>query len=229
MARNLTTLQLVDRARVRADAENRDHISLANWKEFLSIAWGELYTMLVDSGLRYFESEDTITATGASSYALPSDFFQSIGVDRDIDGTRREALTELMVQERNLLRQTGTALSYAIIGTNVELFPTPGSGTYYHVYVPQPADISANADATNVDTVTPDGENFVINHMAAIALAREEADATFAISERERARENFKIWAAERSMNSPRRRQVQDSYSRRDAADFWEGTGGWWW
>lgn len=230
MARNLTTLQLVDRARVRADAENRDHISLANWKEFLSIAWGELYDMMVESGLRYFESEDTITADGSSSYALPSDFYRSIGVDRDVDGTKREALDELMVQERNLLRQTGTALSYAIIGTNIELYPTPGSGTYYHVYVPQPSDISGNADGDNVDVVNPQGEKFVICHMAATALAREESDATFMISEREKAENAFRIWAADRSMNSPRRRQVHDSYGYRDAGDYYHGdSGGWWW
>lgn len=232
MARNLTTLQLVDRARVRADAENRDHISLANWKEFLSIAWGELYMMLVDSGLRYFESSDTITATGASSYALPSDFLAHIGVDRE-SGTRRVALTELMVQERNQLRQTGEALAFAVVGTNVELYPTPGSGTYYLIYVPQPSDISANADGTNVDVVTPDGENFVINHMAATALAREESDATFAITERERSRERFKVWAADRSLNSPRRRVVNDQMGGSDAADYlngdyWGGPGGWW-
>lgn len=238
MARNLTTLQLVDRARVLADAENREHISLANWKEFLSVAWGELATMLSDAGLRYFESEDTITTDGNASYALPSDFDRSLGVDYEVSSTtgERRALSSMMLQQRNYGSATSgqTASGYAIVGQNVRLYPTPPSGqTYYHVYIPQPADISANADGTNVDVVNSHGEAYVINAMAAVALAKEEADASFVISQREKAEANFNVWAANRLMESSRRPQVEGDYYDRfgeDAGDYRDrgGGGGWW-
>lgn len=211
MARTRTLLTLVTRAQQRCDLENADDPAASEWKSLVSLAYAELYAILAESGMRYFETEATITATGAASYALPADHLSTIGVDR-LDGTIRRELDELMVQERNATTgQTGEARYYALVGANLVLYPPPASGTYYHTYVPQPADLSSGADGDLVDVVVPAGEAFVIWHVAVNALTKEGSDVGGAVIERERARQQVTEWSTLRALNTPRRRVVSDS------------------
>lgn len=233
MARSFTVLQLVTRAKYAADMENQSFISDTEWKTYLSTAYAELYAILVESGMRYFESEDTITADGNHSYALPADFLTSIGVDYEISATsgERRYLQPLMVQERNMFTGVGSAnqaIGYSLTGSNIRLYPTPASGqVYYHVYVPQPTEHSASADGTSIDVVTPDGEAFITWHMAFRALSKEQSDTADSRNEREAARARVTSWAILRAINEPRRRIVQQNLGLNsyDPGDYW-GRGG---
>ena len=143
-------------------------------------------------------------------------------------------LQELMAQERNFFAGVvgaGEARAYALVGSNLVLYPTPPSGqTYKHVYVAQPADLSAAVDGTTLEMATSDGEAFLIWSVTVLALAKEESDTSIAQGEREAARERVWNWAMLRAFNTPRRRIVDSGPGldgTYDPADYW-GRGGSW-
>lgn len=202
-------------------------LSAAEWKDNFSSAWGEFYGILVDSGLRYFETEATVTTDGTASYALPSDHLATIGVDYSVNANtgQRRHLVPLMAQHRNrysALSGASEAYRYALVGSNLQLYPTPPtSQTYYHVYVPQPTDYSEAADDVVIDVVTPDGEQFLTYSLAVFGALKEESDASVFQQEREAARKRVEHWATMRAMNEPRERVVSDSdYYQRDEGDW---------
>jgi len=224
MAFTRTMLQLVGQCQRRADKEEDGHVGVTyanEWKEMISEVYGELHAAVAGTGARYFETEATITATGASSYALPSDHLSTIGVDRVVDSAgRRQSLCELMVQERDIfLGQTGEAWLFAFTGTNIALYPTPTTGTYKHIYVPQPTDYSAASNSTSVDLINNDGYKFVVWGVASIAMHKGDDNQQRAMMERDAARERLVEWAVLRALTMPKRRQVTELDLRR-GGDF---------
>ncbi len=202
--------------------ENQESISTTEWKHMISTAYGELFSHVAETGLRYFEATETITATGATSYNEPAAMLSTVGVEFVVNaqGERRN-LRELMPQERNIFRGlTGEAVAYELADDQLYLHPNPSSGTYKWIYVPQPPDLSAEVDATNVDVVTPDGEGFLIWAVAVLAKEKEGTDSSFAIAERERCRERVIQWATLRAMHDARRKMVDDQDVWFDSADY---------
>lgn len=220
MARNVTLGTLVTRCQQRADLENDSHVSASEWKALISEMNGEMQLLVAETGMRYFETEATISL---STFALPSDHLATVGVDFVMDAAgRRRSLVETMAQERSAVKgQTGEAWFYALVAQTIELYPVPGTGTYKHIYVPQPPDISASADGTNVDVITPDGEAFIIWGVAVKALAKSESDVRLAMTEREAARERLRSWAQLRSFNTPRRAVGASSALPYEEGDYW--------
>lgn len=228
MPRNVNLIDLVTRCQQRCDRENDPSISPTEWKTLISSSYGELYALIVDSGMRYFETSSSITATGAASYPLPTDHLETIGLDRVLNtgGDTRE-LTEAMIQERNRWSgQTGDAVAYAIIAQTIVLYPKPSSGTYAFVYIAQPPDLSAAADSTPVDVMTVNGEEFLIYATAIKAHAKGETDAQLAVAEREAARIRVKEDAIDRALINPRRRMVREPLGYDGAGHL---PGDWWW
>lgn len=215
MPRSLTVAQIVDRAQKRANMENSDLLSAAEWKQNLSQVFGELYEEVADSGMRYYETEATISTDGSASYALPDGHLSTIGIDYEENSGRRCELSESMIDERN--RYTGSTSSdrahrYALIGANISLYPTPPSGqSYVHVYVPQPTDLSEASDATSVDLINPSGEAFVVWGMSALAKAKEESDFRGDLMQKDRAMVRLKDWAMKRSLITPRRQMMDEN------------------
>lgn len=214
---------LVTRCKQRAGRESDDALTPNEVKALISELVGELHGAIADTGCRVFETEVTITANGAASYALPSDHRDTIGVDLVVDaaGSRR-ALDEIMVQERaGVLGLTGEANYYELAGSTIALYPKPSTGTYKHLYIPQPADLSGSSDATTVDLVTTDGLAFVTWGVAVVAKDKGEAELITAMRERDRAKERVIAWAANhRSVVNPRRRITPEELSDYDAADW---------
>lgn len=223
MARTVTLGTLVTRCQRRCDLQNQDSPSTADWKGEIHLAYAELYGMLAAAGVNLFDTEAVITTDGGQDYPLPADHLVTIGVDYVIDfAGRRRQLSELEVQERNWASgQTGTeAVAYRLSATDVLLYPTPPAGqTYKHIFVPQPADLSAADDSTILEMVTLDGENFLIWAVAAVIKATIGQDSREAREEREAARERVQFWVAQRQLNSGRRRIVMDDID--VLADSW--------
>lgn len=216
--------------------ENQGLISDSEWKMLISLQYAELYALLAETGMRYFETEESIDTTGGSVYGLPEDHLSTVGVDFLVNAStgERRQLQELMVQERNFfagVQGAPEARAYALVGTNIVLYPTPPTGqTYKHVYIPQPADLSSAADGATIEMATSDGEAFLIWSVAVLALAKEESDTSLAQAEREAARERVWNWATLRALNTPRRRTVDSGPGldgTYDPADYW-GRGGSW-
>lgn len=216
---------LVTRCKQRCDLENDEHIPSAEWKSLISEQYGDLWSIVAAAGLRYWETESTITATGAASYAEPDDHLATVGLDFVDSAGHRRPLDEIMVQERHRwIGLTGEAFAYALVDDAIVLYPKPASGTYKLLYIPQPPDLSAFADGDAVDVVTPDGESFLLWGTAVKALAKSETDVNLAMAEREQARVRLQEWANMRSFNQPRRRIVRDGFADYDPID----PSGWW-
>lgn len=217
MARTFTLAQLTTRCKERADSEGASFIDDPEWQGYISTIFAELYELLAESGLRYYESVQSIAASaltangdGGAYIALPADYLGTLGVDYQIDATRRRQLFEIMMQERNAFAgRTGEARAYAIVGANLVLYPTPPTGhTYKHLYLPMPTDYSGSATSTAVDVVVPAGEDFLVWGVVRLALAKEESDTQHAEREFARARERIEAAAQNRAITSPRRRYV---------------------
>jgi len=228
MPRLFTVTELIEMGQLNASMENSDFIEEPEWRNILTTGYAQLYSIVVNSGLRYFERVDTISSVAdTAEYDLPADFLSSVGVDYKVDTAgRRRALTEIMAQERNMYRgSTGNseASFYAFIADKLVLYPTPlASQTYEHVYIPQPKDLRKAPADEKVDVVTPDGEAFLLWHATVRARSKEESDVQIAIVEREQARKRVQEWAVLRSFNSPRRMVAEegdeyaDEYGRYD-------------
>lgn len=231
MARTFTLGTLVTRCKERTDLENSTHIDDSEWKGYISTAFAQLYSILVESGMRYYESTQTISSAsltpsdiGGGVISLPSDFLSTVGVDYVPTGGMREALYELMVQERNVysgVTGAANAEAYCLAGGNLVLLPLPPSGqTYKHIYVPQPTDYSSSADGTSVDVVTPDGEDYLIWTAAMFALTKQEADTSVCERYRKAAEARLDNWATLRSLNTARRTIVSEAIGGWDPADW---------
>lgn len=226
MPRRFALSTLVTRCQQRCDLENENHIAPAEWKALVSEQYGELYSIVAESGLRYFETIDTISTTGAASYAEPADHLGTVLVARVLDSAgRRFDLDEIMAQERSgWSGMTGDAACYALVDDQIYLYPTPPAGQTYEVlYIPQPPDLSSFLDADVIDVVNPDGEAFLIWGVAVKGRAKSESDVQLAMAEREAARVRLIEWSTLRAFNQPRRRIVRDedvSGGNYDAADW---------
>lgn len=225
--RKFTVTNLLLRAQQRADMEDQDFILDPEWLFHLSTAYAELHSLLVASGMRYFEKKQTITTIASTAaYALPDDFLSSLAIDRIVNATtgERRELRELMVQERNLysgLQSAAEARAFSYVGADIVLYPTPpASQTYEHWYVPQPTDFGDANGETKIDVVTPDGEAFLLWAMCVLARDKEEADVSSAMAERERARARVEEWATLRALHAPRRHQVADENDYYEPGDW---------
>lgn len=213
MPRRLEMGTVVERCQRRADLENDGHISAAEWLALISEQYGELYALVAETGLRYFEYTSTLTTTGAAYVSEPSDHLATVRIDYLVNGTttgERRALDELMAQEQprwSGRTASNEARAFALVDDRIYLYPTPPSGQSYEIlYIPQPPDLSTFASDDCVDVVTPDGEAFLIWGVAVKALAKSESNVQLAIAEREAARERLVAWATMRAFNQPRRR-----------------------
>lgn len=210
--------------------ENETFISDPEWNSLISEMYGEQYSIVAESGMRYFESTSTITATGAASYTEPADQLAYIGLDRIVNSTtgERQTLTEVMTQERSQWSGlTGDAVVYSFVDDQIYLYPKPSSGTYQLLYIPQSPDLSVASDSTSVDVVTPDGEAFLIWGVAAKALPKGEMDPSSAVREREASRQRFTEWVTLRALVNPRRRIIDPGRSNLGELEYLD-PGGWW-
>lgn len=208
MAYLVTLGELVTACQQLANQPNAEQLDVAEWKAHISTRYGRVHTTVADTGARCFETEATVNL---SNLALPSDHRSSIGVDFVLDSSgRRRELGELMIQERNVFAGvTGDAFAWALSGTNLKLYPTPTSGTYKHLYVPQPTRYTvASSDSTSVDVLTSDGYDAIVWSVASIALHRAESQQQRAIAEGDAAFARLKEWAVRRSMVMPKRHVI---------------------
>jgi hypothetical protein len=128
-----------------------------------------------------------------------------------------------MIQERDvLLGISGSeARAWCLSGVTLQLFPTPTTGTYKHVYVPQPTRYNTSADSTSIDVVTSDGLEAIGWGVASVALHRSESMQQRAIDESTAAFKRLKEWAVQRSLTMPKRQIVRGLGRRSDINGIW--------
>lgn len=208
MALTFTLGALVRRCQQRANklAAEDGQIQTGEWKEMVSEYYADMHATVTANRARYFETEATITANGATSYTLPSDHMSTEAVSAVISGTtgaRRNLWGPLPFERRaEFLGVNGPADWFGFEGAGIALYPAPLSGTYKHLYVPQPTDYSAAPDPTLVDVINIYGLKFILWGVASIALHRGESSQVRAVDEITRAREQLETWATQRALSS---------------------------
>lgn len=222
MARNLTLGTLVDRCQKRGDVQSDGHVPSTEIKELVSEYFAELLMLATEDGARHIESEQTITASGASSYALNADYLSTVRVDYVLDAAGRVVELEQIgpQEEPDWLGLTGTASKFVLVNSAIKLYPKPLSGTYKHIYVPQPTDLSSAADATTVDVFNIWGERLIVWGVASVAKHKSESDQRRAMSEYNRAREEVMVWAAQLALTAMRKPIVREGEIYADPADW---------
>lgn len=219
MALSLGTLVTLCRQRAARDAGTGgdETLDVTEWKSLIAEYYGELHALIVEKGAGYFFTEATITATGAATYALPSDHLTTLGVDRFLSGSsgaRVPVYGPIAIQERTrLMGLTGNAVRFGFEGTSIGLYPVPSSGSYRHLYVPQPTDYSASADSTSVDVINIYGRKFIIWGVASVAQHKGSESQERAMVEFKRATDQLEYWACQRALTQPSYRVPEDDLS----------------
>lgn len=211
MPRSYTLTDLIRRCQQRCNMEGDPAIAPDEWARLISEAYGELYTIVFESGLEYFERALAVTTTGAQTIGEPVDHLSTVQVAYLVDATARRyiALRELMAQERTIISgQTiasgNFARAFALVDRQIYLYPTPPAGQVYEIrYVPQPVEFTEPA---NLDVVTPDGLSFLVWNVVVMALAKVEIEPSVAMERLEAARDRFTQSVQLRALNAPRRR-----------------------
>lgn len=213
MALSITLGTLVTRCLQRSDKVSDPQVDAPEVKSLISELYGELHALVTEKGARYFETEATITANGsAGGYALPANHLSTVGVDYQVDAAgRRQQLRRLTATRRyQLAGLTGQAYRYALEAANIVLYPNPASGTYRHLYVPQPTDYASSSDGTSVDVINIYGQKFIVWGVASILLHKGESNQIRAVDERDRARAELEYWATLRALHDPNPRLADD-------------------
>lgn len=213
MPRRIPVGTLVTSCKQQVDLENHSVISAAEWLSLVNRAYGELYTIVFESGLQYFEYSANLTTDGTNVLSEMVDHLSTVNLSYVVNATAGQYrdLRELMAQERSgMSGLTGDcARFFSLVDDKIYLYPTPPIGQVYQMrYVPQPPDLGTFASDTCADVVTPDGHEFLIWSVAVKALVKVESDPREAINEREAARIRFTESVQLRALNAPRRRIV---------------------
>ncbi|MAH51621.1 hypothetical protein CMI37_37740 [Candidatus Pacearchaeota archaeon] len=149
MARTRTLQQLRDEIRNRADVTAND-IPDAELDALINGQLARLYRLLTKVNQDYFLSDDTVTVvSGTDEYALPSDFWQVLGVDYQA-GNYWYAMPRFTFSERNKYQRSsvkeGTA--YRVMGANIRFAPVPTWGGTVRLYYIPASPLLVNAGDT---------------------------------------------------------------------------------
>ena len=175
-----TESDLRTRARRRADMENSSFVSDAEIQDYLNSSISELHDFMVKSYEDYFVSEQTYNAPIATGGAnLPDDFYKALGVDYNSGGIT-STLRAYSFTERNIYNTPYAAIDrlaepmYKVEG-KIKLIPTNSqSGTITLYYVPLPTQFSSTV--TEIETIIPGYEEYVVVATAIRMLMKEESD-----------------------------------------------------
>lgn len=188
----MTLGQLRDLSKQKADRENSDFVTDAEWNTYINQSYFELYDLLVQKfGNDYFVSELELTTDGTASLTLPNGvnhsgarpIYKLLGVDVNVGGSdgwvalrkfefiRRNQYTYPNLPT-NVLGAGG--LRYRLVGNTIRFSPTPAAGQTIKLwYVPRMATLLQDNDIA--DGVSGWTEYIAID--AAIkALNKEESD-----------------------------------------------------
>jgi len=176
-----TESDLRSRARRRADMENSTFVTDAEIQDYLNSSIAELHDFMVKSYEDYFVSEQVYNvplATGGVN--LPGDFYKALGVDYSSGGVT-STLRAFSFSERNIYNTPVAVIDrlaqpmYKVEGSKLKLIPTNSqTGTITLYYVPLPTQFSGTV--TEIETIIPGYEEYVVVATAIRMLMKEESD-----------------------------------------------------
>ena len=189
MGRAETCSNLITRAKERADMENDNFISSAEWYRMLNTWTAKLWNHLVKIDPERYQREQTINPVASTSdYEVPADYYGTLGIDWISDNSQEVyvEIKRLFGSEINRYAYTTDTISrgYTYVYNNadpttplIRLIPTPGtSWNYRHRYIVAPPKFAV--DGTDSGELVPGiagFEEYVVIGMAIDARIKEES------------------------------------------------------
>lgn len=157
-----TLAQLRESARERADQqyvagtpEADKFVTDSELTGYINRSIEELYDLIIScyGNDYYIDSYSFSLTANTEAYALPTAFYQMVGVDLEINSSNTVSLKPFMFQERNAYKgypaitQGGYNYRYHLRGDNIVFQPTPTTGNTIKLwYVPLASLLVADAD-----------------------------------------------------------------------------------
>lgn len=209
MARSITAAVMMRQARELADQEPSPAAATAARVDrteclgMLNASIGIWHGLLVKAIPERFEVSVNVSATGASSYALPDAHLMTLGVDFEFTSNSFWPLKRVQFQERTRYDLTAdVAEGYYLKAATLVLVPSPPSGTYRHSYVACATPLVDDGDA--VDGVNG-WEMWPVYDLAVKMMIKEESDPSALIIERDKIKAEIEAAAADRDAATPMR------------------------
>lgn len=208
----VTLLSIRTQARQRADQVNSTFISDAELNSYINNSYAELYDLLVSRFEGYYvKAPVTFTiASGASTYALPSDFYKLKGVDRLLSGNEYYTVQPFNFQERNRRSRTinrtilgSSDIAYRILGDTLYIVPDDmAPGTYRIWYIP--VYTALTTDGSTLDGING-WEEYVVLDAAIKMMIKEETDVTAMLMLKQQLTGRIEAMARNRDEGRPER------------------------
>lgn len=206
----MTLSELRTLALQRADKENSRFISTTEANNYINLAYGELYDLLVSQFADYYSKTVNFTLSGTNEYTLPSDFYKIRGLDFIVDNATATTVYPFNFNERNRFEFPVSRLvygqqrrSYRVMGNKLILLPEAEvDGAYKLWYVPRYTRLVLDTD--NMSDVL-DFEEYVVVGAAAMMLVKEESDPSALLLMKEQLKNRVIEMAKERDASMPER------------------------
>lgn len=170
----------------------------------------QLQGILLQKNLILRTHTQSITATGATSYAGPTDYFSTIGVFRQDDNETHFPLrlANNLDFPTDASSTEGEAVSYRLFvegdtgdgnvdTLRIQFYPEPQSGTYLFVYVPR-IDLDSNAF---IDHQTVMLHEWIVSDVCRKVYRRDNLDARPFVQDREVALQRIEDYLASQEMH----------------------------
>lgn len=235
MARTVTLSAIRTRCKERADMENSNFISDAEWNRMIDQAHTDLWDELVLADPERYAAYQTLTGDGSTTdFACASDYYGTIRVDWRVDNSDGiyEEVPRVFGAEANRFNHSDSGVPsgwHPVYNTStpttpmIRILPPPENGdTLRHVYTVAPSTLSDDADT--LDGVSG-WEEYVVLKVVIRALNKEESNT--APHERDLAAMQVRLESMKeaRSINQAGRvidtRGPDDNHTYTDPASYW--------
>lgn len=230
------------KAQQRADRINSNFVTMPEWNSYINQSMYALYDILITTYEDYFMAPRAqfSSSGGQSIYPLPNGvlsflntsgasfvpapFYKLLGVDLSLNSSANGFVTmdKYNLIDRNAYLYGNTAsvaygsfnLRYRVIGTNIELTPTPSSGQLIQLlYIPRLPQMLRDNDITTIGF--SGWLEYVIVRAAILALTKEESDVSSLVMQLQDIQKRIEESAVNRDAGQP------------DTISDTRSTGGW--
>lgn len=208
-----TTLgDLKDKARQRSDMVNNPFIAEDELTTYINESYKELYDIIVSKFEDYYVSGPVSFSlgTGESTYALPSDFYKLLGVDRSLGGDDYYTIRPFNFEQRNsrrsstLYRGIYPNIQYRLVGDYLRFNPEDlAQGDYRLWYVPTVTALANDSDSIGIEL--DKWAEFIVVSAAIKMLAKEESDPSVLMSQKAELKRRIEEMAANRDVGESMR------------------------
>lgn len=194
----------------RSDKENSRFISTAEANNYVNLAYGELYDLLVSQFADYYSKTQSFTLSGTNEHTLPTDFYKIRGLDYNISASEWTTIYPFNFNERNRSEYPVSRLvygqqrrQYRVMGNKLILLPeNEVDGQYRMWYIPRFTRLVNDSDSAG-DVL--DFEEYIAVTAAIMMIVKEESDPSALLVTKDLLKNRINEMAKERDASMPER------------------------